>query len=143
MNAMMMAQDSSLNDKRGDLYRQGKEYNNAQKQRVSEFNRGTNQYNSDMGLRSAQANAQMQQALNQQRLSAYTTQAQMRDNIDTKMSQAKSANFSNLFGQLGALGQEELNRNMISGIPSLGYLLSRLGETQFKGYGKEGMDNGK
>ena len=134
--AGLMASDFTHNNQRGDLFRQAQEYNNQQRQRVSEFNRGTNQYNADSAYRATSANAQMQQALNQQRLNAYSTQAQMRDQIDTKLSAAKSSNLSNLFNNLGMLGKEEASRNMIGNIPGLGYYLSRMGKTQFKGRGE-------
>ena len=133
--AGLMASDSAHNSQRGELFRQAQDYNNAQRQKVSEFNRATNQYNADSAYRATSANAQMQQELNQQRLGAYTSQAQLKDWIDTKLSAAKSSNLSTLFNSLGSLGKEEASRNMISSSPSLGYYLSRLNELAFKGYG--------
>ena len=134
--AGLMASDSAHNSQRGKLFRKAQDYNNAQRQKVSEFNRTTNQYNADSAYRTTATNAQNTQALNQQRLGAYTSQAQLKDQIDTKLSAAKSSNLSNLFNNLGMLGKEETSRNMIGNIPGLGYYLSRMGKTQFKGGGE-------
>ena len=133
--AGLMASDSAHNSQRGELFRQAQDYNNAQRQKVSEFNRATNQYNADSAYRTTATNAQNTQALNRQRLGAYTYQAQLKDQIDTKLSATKSSNLSTLFNSLGSLGKDEAFGNMISSNSSLGYYLSRLGELAFKGYG--------
>lgn len=54
--AGLLAADYNAQGRLGDLARQAEEYNLAQRERVEAFNRGTNQFNSEMGLRAAIAN---------------------------------------------------------------------------------------
>lgn len=54
--AGLLAADYNAQGELGDLIRQADEYNQAQKERVATFNRGTDQFNSEMGLKAAVAN---------------------------------------------------------------------------------------
>lgn len=54
--AGLLAADYNAQGKLGDLARQAEEYNLGQRERVATFNRGTNQFNSEMGLKAAVAN---------------------------------------------------------------------------------------
>lgn len=54
--AGLLAADYNAQGKLGDLARQAEEYNLGQKERVVTFNRGTDQFNSEMGLKAAVAN---------------------------------------------------------------------------------------
>ena len=69
--AGILAADYNAQNRLGDLARQAEEYNMAQRERVEAFNRGTNQFNSELAMRAAMANQQN----NELRLRARSTQA--------------------------------------------------------------------
>lgn len=104
--AGLLAADYNALGRMGDLARQAEEYNMAQRERVEAFNRATNQFNSEMGLKASMAN----QENDNLRLKARTTQAQLRDQVDARASAGRSANLTNLFDSLGNIGIDEMNR---------------------------------
>jgi hypothetical protein len=59
--------------------------------------------------------------------------AAMRDAIDQRVGAARSANLTNLFNNLGDIGWEEFNRNMVNSSPYLYYLMGRSGIQDYKG----------
>ena len=126
--AGLLAADYNAQGRLGDLARQAEEYNLAQRERVEAFNRGTNQFNSEMGLRAAIAN----QANDKLRLQAKTAQAQLRDRADMRSSAGRTANLTNLFDSLGDIGREETARNMISTNNTLYYSIGRDGRIHYK-----------
>lgn len=126
--AGLLAADYNAQGRLGDLARQAEEYNLAQRERVEAFNRGTNQFNSEMGLRAAIAN----QANDKLRLQAKTAQAQLRDRADMRSSAGRTANLTNLFDSLGDIGREETARNMISTNNALYYSIDRNGRIHYK-----------
>lgn len=67
-NAALLAADYSGNLQQGNLYRQGLEYNDALKKAVTEFNRGTNQFNVQMALDASARNQAARQAWYEDRL---------------------------------------------------------------------------
>ena len=104
--AGLLAADYNALGRMGDLARQAEEYNMAQRERVEAFNRGTNQFNTEMALKAATA----RQRNDELRLKARTTQAQLRDQADTRASAGRTANLTNLFDSLGNIGIDEMNR---------------------------------
>ena len=98
----------------GNLYRQALEYNDAKRERVADFNRRTNMYNSQMGLEAARANAELNQQARQMNLSGLAQAAALRDNIDQRIGAARAANLTNLFNSLGEIGRENMAFNMIN-----------------------------
>lgn len=126
--AGLLAADYNAQGRLGDLARQAEEYNLAQRERVEAFNRGTNQFNSEMGLRAAIAN----QANDKLRLQAKTAQAQLRDQADMRSSAGRAANLTNLFDSLGEIGREEFSRNMIQSNPALYYSIDSSGRITYK-----------
>ena len=125
--ASMLANDYNYNNQRGAAYRQGLEYNEAQRQRAAEFNRGTNQFNSQQYMQAAAQNAQNRaQAAN-----LIASAAQMREAIDNAYGASQSANWTSLFNNLGAVGKDEMNRNMTKDLYD--YYIDRSGKTGFKG----------
>lgn len=131
-NAGILAADYNYGNNLGNLARQAEEYNLAQRQQVEQFNRGTNQFNSEVSMRADVANQAAIQNTNNMRFNAANTAAQMRESIRDKSSAAKSANLTNFFDNLGAIGQEEFSRNMIESNPSLDYSIDRKGKVKFK-----------
>lgn len=126
--AGLLAADYNALGRMGDLARQAEEYNMAQRERVEAFNRGTNQFNSEMALKAAIA----RQRNDELRLKARTTQAQLRDQAEARASAGRTANLTNLFDSLGEIGREEFSRNMIQSNPALYYSIDRSGRITYK-----------
>lgn len=126
--AGLLAADYNAQSALGDLARQAEEYNLNQRKEVEAFNRGTNQFNSEMLLKAAMA----QQANDKLRLQARTAQAQLRDQADARSSAGRAANLTNLFDSLGDIGREEFSRNMIQTNPALYYSIDRNGNITYK-----------
>ena len=126
--ASLLAADYNAQNSLGDLARQAEEYNFNQRKEVEAFNRGTNQFNSEMALKAALANKENEKT----RLQARITQAQLRDQADTRSFTGRSANLTNLFDSLGDIGREEFSRNMIQTNPALYYSIDRNGNITYK-----------
>lgn len=126
--AGLLAADYNALGRMGDLARQAEEYNMAQRERVEAFNRGTNQFNTEMALKAATA----RQRNDELRLKARTTQAQLRDQADARASAGRTANLTNLFDSLGEIGREEFSRNMIQTNPALYYSIDSSGRITYK-----------
>lgn len=126
--AGLLAADYNAQNVLGDLARQAEEYNFNQRKEIETFNRGTNQFNSEMGLKASIAN----QANDKLRLQARTTQAQLRDQADARSSAGRAANLTNLFDSLGEIGREEFSRNMIQTNPALYYSIDSSGRITYK-----------
>lgn len=133
--AGIVASDYNTQGRLGDLARQAEEYNLAQRERVEAFNRGTNQLNSEMGLRAGQINKQNDEL----RLKSAITQAQLRDQIDSAVSAARSANLNNFLDSLGDIGREGTIFNLINSNPGLRYgYTGRTGNIGYKTRSKGG-----
>lgn len=115
--AGLLAADYNAQGKIGDLAKQAEEYNQGLKERVATFNRGTNQFNSEQGMRADVAN----QSLDRLRYEAAVQQAQMRDQIGSRAAAARSANLSNFFSNLGNVGTEIDQRQWIRNNPAFLY----------------------
>lgn len=141
--AGLIASDYNYGNQLGDLTRQAAMYNDQQKQQVEAFNRGTNQYNAEALTKADMANANIQQQTNELRLKQRSAQAQMRDAANNRSSAARSANLTNLLDNLGAVGQENFMKNMISTNPALYYDLTGQGGVKYKGNGKKKKRGGR
>lgn len=108
--AGLLAADYNAQGKLGDLARQAEEYNLGQRERVATFNRGTNQFNSEMGLKAAMANQEAALKARSSRLSGVAQAMAMRDAIDSRRGASMSANLTNLFDSLGNIGIDAYNR---------------------------------
>ena len=131
--AGLLAADYNAQNALGNLARQAEEYNLNQRNAVETFNRGTNQLNSEMALRTAIANKENDKI----RLQARMAQANLRDQADARSSAGRTANLTNLFDSLGDIGREEYARNMIQTNPALYYSIDRNGNITYK----NGYDN--
>ena len=109
-NAALLAADYNAQGRLGDLARQAEEYNLAQRQAVETFNRGTNQFNSEMGLKAAMANQEAALKAGSSRLSGVAQAMAVRDAVDARRGASISANLTNLFDSLGNIGIDEMNR---------------------------------
>lgn len=130
--AGLLAADYNTQGNLGNLARQAEEYNLGQRERVATFNRGTNQFNSEMGLKAAMANQEAALKAKSQRLSGVAQAMQVRDAVDARRASSMSANLTNLFNSIGDIGKEAYSRNMIISNPALYYTISD-GTISYKG----------
>ena len=131
-NAALLAADYNAQGRLGDLARQAEEYNLAQRQAVETFNRGTNQFNSEMGLKAAMANQEAALRARSSRLSGVAQAMAVRDAVDARRGASMSANLTNFFNSLGDIGREEYSRNMIMSNPALYYSIDSKGNITYK-----------
>lgn len=131
--AGLLAADYNAQGNLGNLARQAEEYNLGQRERVATFNRGTNQFNSEMGLKAAMANQEASLKARSQRLSGVAQAMQVRDAVDARRASSMSANLTNLFNSIGDIGKEAYSRNMIISNPALYYTIGSDGTISYKG----------
>lgn len=98
----------------GELYRKALEYNDAQKQRVEEFNRGTDMYNANAANQVSATNAQIANNNRQLRAQMKMDAARQRMAADAAWNQGIYGNVNGLFAGLGAWGKENAQHNMIA-----------------------------
>lgn len=131
--AAILAGDNNYLNQLGSLARQAEEYNLAQRQQVENFNRATNQYNSEGALKADIANAENRLKTANLRMESTIAGAKMRQAAKDASDLAKSTNLTNLFDSLGNIGWEEYQRNAIESNPALsGYYQSRTGNIGYK-----------
>ena len=112
-------------------------YNEQLNQNRAQFNRGTSQYNSGALIQAAAHNAQLAQARDNMRLSGISTAANMRELADTALANSRSANLTNFFDNLGALGRENRDTNMLQSMIDSD-LFGTLSESMKGGWRKNG-----
>lgn len=98
----------------GDLYKKALEYNNAQKQKVAEFNRGTDMYNADAFTKTSATNAEIANRQRQFKAQMQMDAARQRMAADAAWNQGIYGNVNSFFQGLGALGKENAQHNMIA-----------------------------
>lgn len=119
--AGLLASDFNTLGKYGDLARQAEEFNRTEKARVQEFNRGTNQTNAENAFRAAVTNAEADRIARNAKADLLTKAAMYKDSIDKNHAANISANLTNLFDNLGAVGKERTMIDMFNNNPSLMY----------------------
>lgn len=130
--AGILAADYNYGQNMGNLARQAEEYNQQQRERVEAFNRGTNMFNTETGLKASMFNAESRNAAKRARLGQATTAAQLRQGIKDQDSARRSTNITNFLQGLGDMGWENFNANMINSNPALYYNLASSGEVGYK-----------
>lgn len=98
----------------GELYRKALEYNDAQRQKVAEFNRGTDMYNANAANQVSVTNAQIANNNRQLRAQMKMDAARQRMAADAAWNQGIYGNVNGLFAGLGAWGKENAQHNMIA-----------------------------
>lgn len=98
----------------GDLYRKALEYNDAQKQRATEFNRGTDMYNANAFNQASATNAEIANRQRQFRAQMAMDAANRRMAADAAWNQGIYGNVSGLFKGISDLGRENAQHNMIA-----------------------------
>lgn len=104
----------------GDLYRKALEYNDAQKQKVAEFNRGTDQWNSEAFNKTSLANADTINRDKQYRSSLTMNAASQRLASDANWYSSIYGNVNNAFKGLSDYGRENAQFNLISDMANSG-----------------------
>ena len=98
----------------GDLYRKALEYNKAQKQKVAEFNRGTDMYNANAFNQTSSTNTEIANRQRQFKAQMQMDAARQRMAADAAWNQGIYGNVNSFFQGLGALGKENAQHNMIA-----------------------------
>lgn len=133
-NAMagILAADYNAQNQLGALARQAEEYNLAQRQKVAEFNRGTNMFNTEGIFKADTANqAARMQARNT--LLQGTMQAErLRQAARQQLAAERSANLTNLFNNLGNIGRENMNFNILNTSAAFPWAMTNKGESKYK-----------
>ena len=111
--AGLLAADYNAQNAVGNNLIQMQQYNDALRQRVEDFNRGTDQYNSQGFLQSDMFNAESKVNRDALRLFYMNRAAQMREQSDAMLEAVRSNNFSNLMTQLGQIGRENQDVNIL------------------------------
>lgn len=130
--AGLLAADYSGNIGLGKLFREGEEYNLAQRQKVAEFNRGTNMYNSEANLKAQMANAELDKAKASILLDAKMKALGLKQAEDQAWDTSLAANLTGLFDNIGNIGWEAVNRNMINSNLGLYYGMRSDGTLYYK-----------
>ena len=120
--AGILAADYNYGQNMGNLARQAEEYNQQQRERVEAFNRGTNMFNTETGLKASMFNAESRNAAKRARLGQATTAAQMRQAIKDQDAARRSANITNFLQGLGDMGWENEQANWLDTLAKSGVL---------------------
>ena len=120
--AGILAADYNAQDRLGDLFRKSEEYNLEQRQKVEDFNRATNQANSQGALQADMANQQAYASARDYALKGTMAAAEMRQKARMAAEAARSANLSGFLSALGDIGYENKAMNMIRRLAEAGYV---------------------
>ena len=125
--ASLLASDNNYLNSIGQLARQAEEYNADQRQKTAMFNRETNRINSEGMLRADEANQRASLVENNKYLQAVMAASQMRQGIKDSREKSIETNLTNLFDNIGALGNEYYAMNSYNWDPRNYYTLDSLG----------------
>lgn len=120
--AGILAADYNAQDRLGDLFRKSEEYNLEQRQKIEDFNRATNQVNSQGELQADMANQQAYASARDYALKGTMAAAEMRQKARMAAEAAKSANLSGFLSALGDIGYENKGMNMVRQLYATGAL---------------------
>lgn len=120
--AGILAADYNYGQNMGNLARQAEEYNQQLRERVEAFNRGTNMFNTETGLKASMFNAESKNSAKRARLGQATTAAQMRQAIKDQDTARRSANITNFLQGLGDMGWENEQKSWLDELAKSGVL---------------------
>ena len=109
----------------GNLFRQAQEYNDSLKQKVEDFNRGTNIFNANADMDSQKTNAMLREQAGRIGLQGLMTGYGMMDDIDARRQASISANLTNVLQSLGNIGEEAYDEDKLRWLERTGTLKSR------------------
>lgn len=119
--AGLLAADYNAQNAVGSTLMKMEQYNDAQRQKVAEFNRGTDQYNSQAAMSADAQNAQIAQNRDRLKSTLMTQAAQMREAADTALEATRSGNLTNFFDNMGGIGQDNMAQNWRNRLIDVGY----------------------
>ena len=130
--AGILAADYNAQNQLGALARQAEEYNLAQRQKVVEFNRGTNMFNTE-GMFKADTTNQAARMQARNTLLQGTMQAErLRQAARQQLAAERSANLTNLFNNIGNIGRENMNFNILNTSAAFPWAMTNKGESKYK-----------
>lgn len=124
----------------GDASLQMQQYNDQQKKSVGEFNAATDQFNASGLSNTSQYNAGLAANRDKERTDSLFDAFNMRDEENSAYQNARSANISNLYENLGAIGRENFNSNMVTSNPAFYYGTGKNGAVNYYGKQADGGD---
>ena len=125
----LMAADIATLSKMGDLYRQADDYNNNQRLQTATFNRTTDQFASELAMKTATTNAELAAKARLSRLEALSKAIAAREAVNARRETAINANISGLFNNLGNIGVDEFERERANSVYN--YKTGRSGKTNY------------
>ena len=133
-NAMagILAADYNAQNQLGALARQAEEYNLAQKQKVAEFNRGTNMFNTEGMFKAATANQAAKMQVRNTLLQGTMQAERLRQAARQQLAAERSANLTNLFNNIGNIGRENMNFNILNTSAAFPWAMTNKGESKYK-----------
>ena len=133
-NAMagILAADYNAQNQLGALARQAEEYNLAQRQKVAEFNRGTNMFNTEGMFKADTANQAARMQVRNTLLQGTMQAERLRQAARQQLAAERSANLTNLFNNLGNIGRENMNFNILNTSAAFPWAMTNKGESKYK-----------
>lgn len=119
-NASLLSADFNANATRGAARRQALEYNDAMKKAVTEFNRGTNQFNAQMYVDAATKNQAAKQAYFQDKLRQAQFNSQMDFYHKTAKDQAIGQGITSIADYLNDMGRENIQSGWVDALAKSG-----------------------
>jgi hypothetical protein len=133
-NAMagILAADYNAQNQLGALARQVEEYNLAQRQKVAEFNRGTNMFNTEGMFKADTANQAAKMQARSTLLQGTMQAERLRQAARQQLAAERSANLTNLFNNIGNIGRENMNFNILNTGAAFPWAMTNKGESKYK-----------
>lgn len=133
-NAMagILAADYNAQNQLGALARQAEEYNLAQRQKVAEFNRGTNMFNTEGMFKADAANQAAKMQVRNTLLQGTMQAERLRQAARQQLAAERSANLTNLFNNIGNIGRENMNFNILNTSAAFPWVMTNKGESKYK-----------
>lgn len=103
-----------------DLYRKAREYNDAQRQKVAEFNRGTDMFNAEAFNKTSQVNAELANRNAQFNANLAADIARQKMAARAQWYQGLYGNLGNLATSLANVGRENAQHNMLAALANNG-----------------------
>lgn len=136
--AGILSADYNYGESLGTMARQAEEYNQALMERVKGFNRQTDMFNSQQSLQAQATNAQSRNDATKMRLAQAEEVARYRQAAKDAYNLRRSNNLNSFITNLGNIGWEEYQKNMINSNQGLYYGLSGEGRLGYKNSRKNG-----
>lgn len=133
-NAMagILAADYNAQNQLGALARQAEEYNLAQRQKVAEFNRSTNMFNTEGMFKADTANQAAKMQARSTLLQGTMQAERLRQAARQQLAAERSANLTNLFNNIGNIGRENMNFNILNTSAAFPWAMTNKGESKYK-----------